>query len=388
MDVETSLEKTDSVVIEQNKGIDYKLFGHENAPTFGEGIPELKTDPKELFKRSILDQTKDYPPPSPLLYFVQNGERFPHRTKKSFTLQQGKQKSKKTTELALEVASYISQTPSDDETRFECAETGIVIFFDCEQGESYAARTMKLILKIAGVSTCDRLLYCDLREFTPTERLEIIEAAIEMTVNIKWVIVDGLVDVMNDFMSAEEAHTLITFLLRLCSKFDIHVTGVLHQNKGLSKDARAHVGSIAGQKCEAEIMVEKDPNDSCLSIVSAKESRGLPFEDFAIRWDKGELPKIVQGFSRETSEAAKKEKPMLPGSIDITTHKEILAKVLKIEKSPKLKDFELGLQNEISSWYGFRVTQATVQNYRKFYIDNELIKTEGLRPHTRYLLNQ
>lgn len=257
----------------------------------------------ERFKASIMDQTKEYPDPEPLLYLVQNGQRFPHRTKKSFSLQQGKQKSKKTTELAIEAAAYIRTTAYLDSIYFECADPGVILFFDCEQGQSYAARTMKLILKLANMESSENLIYCDLREMTPKERLGVIEAAIEDTKQIKWVIIDGIVDIMDDFMSAEEGHLVITDLLRLCSKFDIHVTGVLHQNKGVSKDARAHVGSIAGQKCEIEVMVERDPDDSTMSIVSAKESRGLPFEDFAIKWEKGGLPYIVQTAIQPKSEA-------------------------------------------------------------------------------------
>jgi hypothetical protein len=248
----------------------------------------------DLFKASIMDQTRDYPDPEPLLYLVQNGQRFPHRTKKSFSLQQGKQKSKKTTELAIEAAAYIRTTAYLDSIYFECADPGVILFFDCEQGTSYAARTMKLILKLADLEYSDNLIYCDLREMTPTERRKVIEAGIDGTPKVKWVIIDGIVDIMADFMSAEEGHLVITDLLKLCSKYDIHVTGVLHQNKGVSKDARAHVGSIAGQKCEVEVMVERDPDDSTMSIVSAKESRGLPFEDFAIKWEKGGLPYIVQ----------------------------------------------------------------------------------------------
>lgn len=308
--LDTSERKTDFAT-DQHKDSNLQISNGLNplaAASFGDQIEEPKAkgfDPAELFTKSILDQTKDYPPPVPLLYLVQNGERHPHRTKGSFSLQQGKQKSKKTTELALEVAAYISKEPSEDNIYFECAESGTVLFFDCEQGVSYAARTMKLILKLANLETCDSLVYCDLREFTPEQRVEVIEAGIEAIKDTRWVIIDGIVDVMNDFMSAEEGHQIITHILRLCSKYDIHITGVLHQNKGQSKDARAHVGSIAGQKCEVEIMVERDPDDKELSVVSAKESRGLPFEDFAIRWEKGGLPYIVQSAVVNKTEAKK-----------------------------------------------------------------------------------
>ena len=285
-------------------------------------VPEF--DPLAAFNKSILDQTKHYPPPPPLMYFVQKGEKFPHRTKKSFSLQQGKQKSKKTTALGIEVAAYINPIENHDTLHFECAEPGVVIFFDCEQGESYAARTMHLILKMAGVESHPNLIYCDLRELNPSERLLTIEAAIQTTPNIKWAIIDGLVDIMNDFMSAEEAHMVMTQILKMCSKYDIHITGVLHQNKGISKDARAHIGSIAGQKCEVEIMVERDTENKELSVISAKESRGLPFEDFAIRWEKGGLPYIVQDWCQHTTTHTGRQISKTPYDTDHDVHLKLL----------------------------------------------------------------
>jgi hypothetical protein len=213
----------------------------------------------------------------------------------------GKQKSKKTTVLAMAVAAIVGQIRTTDSIRFEAAANGVVLFFDNEQGESFAARTMKLILKLAGLESSSRLIYCDLREFSPSERLEIIKAAVAETPNVLLVVVDGVVDLMNDFMDAKEGHTTITELLRLSSMFDIHVAGVIHQNKGASKDPRAHVGSISSQKCEREIMTEVDEYDRAQSIVTCKESRAMPFDTFAIRWDKGMLPIIVQEGSFESS---------------------------------------------------------------------------------------
>ena len=261
----------------------------------------------EMFQRSILDQSKDYPSPVAVITLFQNGEFMPFLTLKSFSLWQGKQKSKKTTVLAIAIAAFISKYISDADTRFDEAMDGVVLFFDNEQGESYAARTKKLILKIAGVQTSDRLIYCDLREFSPTERIKIIETAVENTPNVRLVVVDGLVDLLNDFMDASEGHLTITQMLKLCSKFNIHVAGVLHQNKN-DKNARAHVGSIASQKCEVEITTDVDPKDRAQSIVSCLNSRGLPFEPFAIRWDKGCMPCINQDWNelKETSARANK----------------------------------------------------------------------------------
>ena len=250
----------------------------------------------DKFLKSILDQQKDYPLPEPVINLKIFTESIVFMTLKSFSLWQGKQKSKKTVALAMVVAAFISKINSLDAIQFVGVEKGVALFFDTEQGESYAARTMKLILKMSGVTSSPNLIYCDLRELSPEERKKIIEAGIQSTANVKLVIIDGVVDLLNDFMDAGEGHITVTDLLKLSSTYNIHIAGTLHQNKN-DKNARAHVGTIASQKCELEISTDVDPEDRAQSIVSCVNSRGLPFESFAIRWDKGSLPCISQDWS-------------------------------------------------------------------------------------------
>ncbi|HEY4193992.1 MAG TPA: AAA family ATPase, partial [Mucilaginibacter sp.] len=249
----------------------------------GKEPPVSSPDPAyEKFLLSVLDQRKDYPLPVPLVKLINGETEISLITLKSFSLWQGKQKSKKTTLLAMMVAAFISQGKSADNIRFESAMDSVVLIFDNEQGESYAARTMKLILKLAGVDYSPKLIYCDLREYSPADRMKIIEAGIQNTPDVKLVIIDGLVDLLNDFMDAGEGHLSITAIIKLCSTYDIHVGGVLHQNKA-DKNARAHVGTISSQKCEIEISTEVDPNDPSQSLVECVNSRGMPFEKFAIK---------------------------------------------------------------------------------------------------------
>ena len=344
----------------------------------------MKKDTLALFKNAILDQTKEYPPPLAVINLLHNGANLAFLTKKSFSLWQGKQKSKKTTGLAIAVASMIAVDKSSDLIRFECAEPGSVLFFDCEQGQSYAARTMRLVLKLANIQTSDNLIYCDLRELNPSERLEVIEAGIESTPGTKLVVIDGLVDLMVDFMDAKEGHNIITSILKLCSKFDIHIAGVLHQNKGQSKDARAHVGSIASQKCEVEIMVEVDGQDRGQSVITCKESRGLPFEDFAIRWDKGELPRIVQQYIPTKTAAAPKKITLLPADIDKSEHIEILKKVFKKLDKPKWAELSASLKNEINSTYGYNIADAKVRQFVAYYLNEELLYKTAKGSHSYY----
>lgn len=245
----------------------------------------------DKFLNSILDQQKEYPAPIPVISIVQNDKTLPFLTLKSFSLWQGKQKSKKTTALALIISSFIEPNRYDSGIYFKSNIEGKVIWFDNEQGESYAARTMRLILSLSGNRKSDKLIYSDLREFSPNERLEIIREAIKQTPGVRLVVIDGLVDLLTDFMDSQEGHTLTTEILKLCSQHDIHIAGVLHQNKN-DKNARAHIGTISSQKCEIEISTEVDTYDRSQSNVICVNSRGLPFDTFSIRWDAGSLPCI------------------------------------------------------------------------------------------------
>lgn len=307
----------------------------------------------EFFKQSILDQEKEYPLPVPVISINQNDNAIPFLTLKSFSLWQGKQKSKKTTALALAVASFIKYQHHPADGLFKGMTEGSVLFFDNEQGESYAARTMQLILKLADVKSSPKLIYCDLREFSPADRIKIIRAGVENTPDTKLVVIDGLVDLLTDFMDAGEGHATTTEILRLCSQYDIHVAGVLHQNKN-DKNARAHIGTIASQKCEVEISTEVDPDDRNQSFVVCVNSRGLPFEQFAIRWDKGSLPCINEEWKATSSSEVKNvknynhAKEMVEAIFTRTkslTHteaiKEIMNATMKSESAAKryLKDY-------------------------------------------------
>lgn len=258
-------------------------------------IPEVTIEALDRFHDCILNQHKDYPLPTAVINIVQDGETIPLLTLKAFSLWQGKQKTKKTTALAMAMAAYITDNVEEnyETTYLKAGQQGCVLWADTEQGESYGARTMKLLLKLASCEHSEKLIYCDLRELSPVERMEVIITGIKTTPDLKIVVIDGLVDLLDDFMDARQGHTLITTILKLCSQYNIHVAGVLHQNKAKEdKSARAHVGTIASQKCEIEISAEADSKDLSLSRIQCLNSRALPFKDFSIRWEKGSLPHI------------------------------------------------------------------------------------------------
>jgi hypothetical protein len=150
-----------------------------------------------------------------------------------------------------------------------------------------------------------------------------IDIAIKKTEGVKIIVVDGVVDVMEDFMDAKEGHAVITFLIKICSKYNVHVAGVLHQNKA-DKNARAHVGTISSQKCEVEIACEVEKG---ITKVECRASRGLPFEPFAVKWDRGQLPCIVQEY--KPGEEVTVNKIFTVDSLSFEQHSALVQEIFK-----------------------------------------------------------
>lgn len=339
-----------------------------------EGGTQTQKDYWEMFQRSILDPSKEYPEPVSVLNLIQNEEKYVLLTSMSYSLWQGKSKSKKTTVLAMAIAAYISLKRSTECVRFEReGEVGKVLFIDTEQGESYASRTMKLILKIAGVESSENLIYCDFREYTPRDRLGMIHAALDNSPGVKIVVVDGVVDVMQDFMDAKEGHAVVTDLLRICSKYKVHVAGVLHQNKSKEdKNARGHVGTISGQKCEMEIACEVKNE---VTEVECRASRGLPFQLFAIKWEKGKLPEIVQNYKQGENKRASlfKKNALAVHCLSNDDHKALIIEIFKDYNSEfnngQLKD----KIKESSLKEMWKVTDPIARQFVEYWSNKKLI---------------
>lgn len=308
----------------------------------------------DIFRSTVLDQNIDYPEPDYVVSLKYNESVYKLLSKKAFSLFQGKQKSKKSLLLAIMAAGIIRNTIGHEDIDFVSEGNGVVLWFDCEQGKSYAARTMKLILKLANLDRCDRLVYSEIREYTPKERMDIILAGIESTKDVSLVIIDGIVDLMNDFMDAKEGHFVITQLLMWCSIHNVHIAGVLHQNKA-DTNARAHVGSIGSQKCELEFSTKVDPDDKARTIIECVNARGLPFESFAIRWDKGQLPRIdAEWQTGQSKQEVRSQK-------DYDNSKEIVKAIFKPLKSYSFTDAIEGIMNAVKR------SEPTAKRYLKQY---------------------
>ena len=98
---------------------------------------------------------------------------------------------------------------------------GGVLCFDTEQGKERTIINNKRIQEMIGIELVKKkLITYDLRSFTPSERMDIIQYLIETTPNLKAVFIDGLKDLGLDINSLEESTTIVSKFLKLTSEYN------------------------------------------------------------------------------------------------------------------------------------------------------------------------
>jgi hypothetical protein len=229
--------------------------------------------------------------PDPLIFI----EGTPAFTRDNISIIGGKLKSGKTFFISMTLVSIIkgnygvfSSNPSNNMK---------VLLFDCEQARRDSLIVLKRIYKMAGLPEDIRnenikLYY--LRDKSVKERQYIIAHEIEEH-RPDFVIIDGLVDITEDFNSVEKSSEAIQLVMTLSSKYNCHICSILHENKG-NVNLRGHLGSMAAQKAETVIQLTKQGD---VTKVEGPYTRNIGFNPFSFRINSDSLPYIVGKRSKE-----------------------------------------------------------------------------------------
>jgi len=180
-----------------------------------------------------------------------------------------------------------------------------------------------------------------LRQFTPTERLAMIDHAINTKPDLGFVAIDGIRDLVNSINSEEEATKIASHLLKWTQEKNIHVITVLHQNKG-DLNARGHLGTELINKAETVLSVSLDPTDKNISVVETEFSRDKSPETFAFTVNDMGLPEILEEWIPQTSG---KKTGKEPSSDELF---EAIKDVFKNHVKPKARDIKNGLKERFS----------------------------------------
>ena len=222
--------------------------------------------------------------------------------------------------------------------------------------------------------------YC-LRQFTPSERLEIIDYFINTEPNLGFVAIDGIRDLVNSINDEQEATKIASCLLRWTEQRNIHIVTVLHQNKR-DENARGHLGTELVNKAETVLSVSLDPQNKKISVVEPEFCRDREPGIFAFTVNENGLPELVEGWEKVDT---KSKKTLSPSEIEPDYHKEKLQEIFK-DLGDEIKGGELvdGLKTI------FEIGETRAKELRTYYLSKKWIKRNGkLRsPNQFYTLNQ
>ena len=126
----------------------------------------------------------------------------------NFSASVGKPKSRKTFNVSAIVAALLSgKEVLHYRAKLPDGKTK-VLYIDTEQSRVHCFKVLHRILKMAGLpSDCEvsSLDFLMLREFTPQQRRNIIDSALEVDNKIGFVVIDGIRDLINDINSPGES---------------------------------------------------------------------------------------------------------------------------------------------------------------------------------------
>ena len=186
----------------------------------------------------------------------------------NFSLIIGKAKSKKSFFINIAISSAISKQAIFDKFCSNLLEKQkTVLYFDTEQGKYHVQLALKRICDQTGIPEPDNLKVYRLRSLPPSERLALIEHAINTIPEIGMVVIDGIKDLVTSINSEEEATMISSKLLKWTEEKNIHIICVLHQNKS-DNNARGHIGTELINKAETVLSITVDEQDKEISIMN------------------------------------------------------------------------------------------------------------------------
>jgi hypothetical protein len=251
----------------------------------------------EILSRAFIDPNIPVEKPPVIMEINHASKEYPdyHRlfTLGNISCFTGKGKSKKTFLTSIVLASLAVNGQVQRKFRSCLPESkGQILHFDTEQGEYDSYIVANRIHQIAG-GYKEHLGTFNLREFDHFDRLDIIKHAIKLfRDNLGFVLIDGVADLVCDINDVTESNKVVTILMELSKKYNIHISTIIHQNKN-DNFATGHLGSSLIKKSEAVISVEVNPIIRSFSTVSCDNIRGsLDFPDFQFFINENTLPEI------------------------------------------------------------------------------------------------
>lgn len=203
-------------------------------------------------------------------------------------------KARKSFFKSLLVASYIGGNVNQFTSSIKThrSNNGYILDFDTEQSRFHAQNVFRRVIPMTG-SNPDFYRPFALREYSVSERIEIIETAIyssEYSDNIEFIIIDGIADLVKDVNDIKESTFIIEKLMRWTSDKKCHILNVIHTNPGTNKP-KGHLGTFIMQK--AETVARLTLLDERQTSIEFPFTRNYPIGNMTMEINSDGLPFIV-----------------------------------------------------------------------------------------------
>lgn len=327
-----------------------------------------KMNVSDLLKKSEIDFTAEIQKP-PICLFVDDASLF-YLGDISTTI--GKAKGRKTFATGLFLAALAGNTTINERIRGELpTDKRTVLYFDTEQGSYHAQKAARRVLKLLNVGTLPNFKAYGLRQYNPSERLQIIEFAIYNTPNIGFVCIDGIRDVITSINDEEQATMITSKLLKWSGELNIHINCILHMNKNDS-NARGHVGTELMNKSLSVIGVTKNEKQKDYSTIEAIACRDKEPEPLVFGINDSGLPYLLESEQMEILKnlsESKVKKSLHPGDFRDDTHTDNIAlKIFNNQEQRKYGELVSSVKNT------YNIGDNKAKDFVTYFIDKGFIE--------------
>jgi len=340
----------------------------------------------ELYQQSLLKVTDEFKEPPVCLSLGEGKDKSIICTLGNISLIIGKSKSRKTYLVSALAAAFLKNGTMIGFKSELPEHKRQVLYVDTEQGQYHSKRVLDRIAISAGHTLEEQpenLLYLSLRQFNPEIRAEIVEHAIQNNKNLGVVIIDGIRDLLYSFNDEKESVVLVTKLMKWSLEKEIHISTILHQNKG-DDHARGHLGSELTNKSESVIEVRKESDNKDISIILSHSMRDKDFQDIPFSVNEDDIPVEMTNYVPENRSNTKNRKE--PESFDDQVHKNLLEGIFTNGQVYSKNQLEkaLCLKSEKS---GIHIGTNKARTWIDYYLSKDFIKNQGGKNGASLMIN-
>lgn len=164
---------------------------------------------------------------------------------------------------------------------------------------------------------------------------QLIELILTANPKIGLLAIDGLLDLVNDINDVRESKAAITFIKKICDKYNVAVIGIIHQNKG-TNFSLGHLGAFASRFAQSEFSISKSDEDNTSKLESVYLRSADKVSDIIIDYDESRnLYDVVENIN----------KPILYSNLDLIvkifggrvaiTYKDLISSTLEHTKESR-----------------------------------------------------